>query len=142
MACRKSGVLLPQAPAHPSVNLLLFLAYEMHGFAGFQKNPDLVQAHSRFVVHFDRQYPAWPIPSPGSSCMRNSPPSRLILHETRLPAGAERFPAYYGVWGLILSFCCSRAGAAGLRSADKPRSEEHTSELQSLTNLVCRLLLE
>src|SRR5438093_7396171 len=25
---------------------------------------------------------------------------------------------------------------------DIPRSEEHTSELQSLTNLVCRLLLE
>src|SRR5258706_11614928 len=31
------------------------------------------------------------------------------------------------------------------RAADRrarPRSEEHTSELQSLTNLVCRLLLE
>src|SRR5262249_58653580 len=27
-------------------------------------------------------------------------------------------------------------------AAPKPRSEEHTSELQSLTNLVCRLLLE
>src|SRR5258706_10783498 len=27
-------------------------------------------------------------------------------------------------------------------SRDGPRSEEHTSELQSLTNLVCRLLLE
>src|SRR5437016_8107270 len=27
-------------------------------------------------------------------------------------------------------------------SAVSPRSEEHTSELQSLTNLVCRLLLE
>src|SRR5437016_10475894 len=26
--------------------------------------------------------------------------------------------------------------------AQMPRSEEHTSELQSLTNLVCRLLLE
>src|SRR5437016_6906100 len=26
--------------------------------------------------------------------------------------------------------------------ANPPRSEEHTSELQSLTNLVCRLLLE
>src|SRR5437016_11337709 len=26
--------------------------------------------------------------------------------------------------------------------AASPRSEEHTSELQSLTNLVCRLLLE
>src|SRR5258706_1438617 len=32
-------------------------------------------------------------------------------------------------------------GAARPRSADL-RSEEHTSELQSLTNLVCRLLLE
>src|SRR5437016_10190941 len=30
------------------------------------------------------------------------------------------------------------SAATGLR----PRSEEHTSELQSLTNLVCRLLLE
>src|SRR5438046_7463647 len=27
-------------------------------------------------------------------------------------------------------------------SKEKKRSEEHTSELQSLTNLVCRLLLE
>src|SRR5262249_59095856 len=32
-----------------------------------------------------------------------------------------------------------RRAAAKLAS---PRSEEHTSELQSLTNLVCRLLLE
>src|SRR5438093_8735425 len=29
-----------------------------------------------------------------------------------------------------------------LRLRRVPRSEEHTSELQSLTNLVCRLLLE
>src|SRR5438046_6944203 len=28
------------------------------------------------------------------------------------------------------------------RTCDSRRSEEHTSELQSLTNLVCRLLLE
>src|SRR5438093_1759326 len=27
-------------------------------------------------------------------------------------------------------------------ASSRPRSEEHTSELQSLTNLVCRLLLE
>src|SRR5258706_9849415 len=32
------------------------------------------------------------------------------------------------------------SGSEGSRQA--PRSEEHTSELQSLTNLVCRLLLE
>src|SRR5438046_3445376 len=37
-------------------------------------------------------------------------------------------------------------GALGARDRDRgqlrERSEEHTSELQSLTNLVCRLLLE
>src|SRR5437016_11155809 len=32
--------------------------------------------------------------------------------------------------------------AALVEPAERVRSEEHTSELQSLTNLVCRLLLE
>src|SRR5262249_58291775 len=32
--------------------------------------------------------------------------------------------------------------AVGGHDGDGSRSEEHTSELQSLTNLVCRLLLE
>src|SRR5437016_12394530 len=37
----------------------------------------------------------------------------------------------------------SRCGAGSARRRRRPcRSEEHTSELQSLTNLVCRLLLE
>src|SRR2546427_6104768 len=36
-----------------------------------------------------------------------------------------------------------RAGAMGIaRPVRKMRSEEHTSELQSQSNLVCRLLLE
>src|SRR5262249_56566727 len=34
------------------------------------------------------------------------------------------------------------ASGAGRRNPVRERSEEHTSELQSLTNLVCRLLLE
>src|SRR5438093_8162318 len=34
------------------------------------------------------------------------------------------------------------SSGAGPRPAWASRSEEHTSELQSLTNLVCRLLLE
>src|SRR2546427_9622206 len=46
--------------------------------------------------------------------------------------------------------CAGMADSAGttllarLRAADadRPRSEEHTSELQSQSNLVCRLLLE
>src|SRR2546430_12183067 len=33
-------------------------------------------------------------------------------------------------------------GKLGLQNGGHPRSEEHTSELQSQSNLVCRLLLE
>src|SRR5256885_3681341 len=47
---------------------------------------------------------------------------------------------------LVLGSGLSRAPEAGeldrLRSAREARSEEHTSELQSPCNLVCRLLLE
>src|SRR2546427_9464295 len=35
-----------------------------------------------------------------------------------------------------------RAATAGSRASSGRRSEEHTSELQSQSNLVCRLLLE
>src|SRR5262249_61696817 len=35
----------------------------------------------------------------------------------------------------------ARPGAGGASGVRRERSEEHTSELQSLTNLVCRLLL-
>src|SRR5438093_5678865 len=46
-----------------------------------------------------------------------------------LPAGHRLFDA-------------ARRGRDPAGKADGRRSEEHTSELQSLTNLVCRLLLE
>src|SRR5258706_7544606 len=40
------------------------------------------------------------------------------------------------------SLCCNDGDCPGSKcSAGKCRSEEHTSELQSLTNLVCRPLL-
>src|SRR5262249_61562498 len=41
--------------------------------------------------------------------------------------------------GMPNPFIAEGPGVSGLSF---PRSEEHTSELQSLTNLVCRLLLE
>src|SRR5438046_5609702 len=41
----------------------------------------------------------------------------------------------------LVSFCSPRR-TGWLRTWSASRSEEHTSELQSLTNLVCRLLLE
>src|SRR5258706_7674454 len=40
----------------------------------------------------------------------------------------------------LADFCTSHGCVCSSRGED--RSEEHTSELQSLTNLVCRLLLE
>src|SRR2546430_12827341 len=46
------------------------------------------------------------------------------------PSGSGTFPC-----GPVPS------GAGGAPSAEPPRSEEHTSELQSQSNLVCRLLL-
>src|SRR5438093_9777592 len=58
------------------------------------------------------------------------------LTRTGAGTGPTR-PAASGVTG--------RRGAARARAAvifPAARSEEHTSELQSLTNLVCRLLLE
>src|SRR2546430_14402323 len=37
---------------------------------------------------------------------------------------------------------CAKDGTPTRRCRPAPRSEEHTSELQSQSNLVCRLLLE
>src|SRR2546426_4070840 len=43
------------------------------------------------------------------------------------------------LWSLSLA---SPGSGRGCREMSNPRSEEHTSELQSPCNLVCRLLLE
>src|SRR5437016_3288577 len=61
---------------------------------------------------------------------------RAVCSPTRDPTEATQ-PAVKGtVWG-------RRRGNSTCRSERvRRRSEEHTSELQSLTNLVCRLLLE
>src|SRR5690606_18377887 len=61
---------------------------------------------------------------------------RIIPVSEDLIAGAFRVGAGHAVIGSEL------AGDLGLDVGDKLRSEEHTSELQSRENLVCRLLLE
>src|SRR2546422_8493002 len=77
--------------------------------------------------------------------IRRPPRSTLFPYTTlfrssgagsRLQAGhefCEQFPDPQRI-----SLCLAAAVADGLR----PRSEEHTSELQSRLHLVCRLLLE
>src|SRR5690606_41239698 len=57
----------------------------------------------------------------------------------QLRHGAGRKPAHHSGTAALHVLVQSRRG---LWAVSVPRSEEHTSELQSRENLVCRLLLE
>src|SRR3712207_7229624 len=68
------------------------------------------------------------------------PPVRLVDPQERVvrdhPAGVDHAP------GPLLVLRHKQVLAERLPLPDAPRSEEHTSELQSRQYLVCRLLLE
>src|SRR5262249_58801523 len=49
---------------------------------------------------------------------------------------------WYATSASTRRWCCATTGSWWSDVPFRQRSEEHTSELQSLTNLVCRLLLE
>src|SRR5205814_3093075 len=69
---------------------------------------------------------------------------KTLLHTVLLPPGGPLLVAGAGAW-LARSGVTARARRAGwllLAASLVVRSEEHTSELQSLRHLVCRLLLE
>src|SRR3712207_8228880 len=61
--------------------------------------------------------------------------------EVRVLAAADREPAVERGLGRRLADG-HRSGGAEAEPKPRPRSEEHTSELQSRQYLVCRLLLE
>src|SRR2546427_1485335 len=75
--------------------------------------------------------------------IRRPPRSTLFPYTTLFRSQGGHLPG----WRLSCAFCpqarfaCLRLVAIVLGSR-LPRSEEHTSELQSQSNLVCRLLLE
>src|SRR2546427_2053719 len=54
----------------------------------------------------------------------------------------DALPIYTTLTGAPAAFDVSSASRRKSNSNRRPRSEEHTSELQSQSNLVCRLLLE
>src|SRR2546425_2004436 len=62
----------------------------------------------------------------------------LSLHDA-LPISREGLDGAYGFYEAI-DYTHRKADES--ESGSEPRSEEHTSELQSLAYLVCRLLLE
>src|SRR5260221_1793000 len=67
--------------------------------------------------------------------IRRPPRSTLFPYTTLFRSQGLRHIAEEGVAGQLLDF-------PGRRTEAGPRSEEHTSELQSHSDLVCRLLLE
>src|SRR5205807_10046215 len=70
-----------------------------------------------------------PRQSSGGWRSRFTAPRRRLSSSRRLAAAA-------------VGFVARRAGRTRRASCSRARSEEHTSELQSPCNLVCRLLLE
>src|SRR5262249_62375879 len=74
------------------------------------------------------------------SMIRRPPRSTLFPYTTLFRS--VRLEVAVEVGGLIDGLGQRVVRAEGHAAARAPRSEEHTSELQSLTNLVCRLLLE
>src|SRR5262245_63992358 len=88
--------------------------------------------------------------------MSRRPPRSTLFPYTTLFRSEDRVDRYYLVGGprVVASFVQDVAQLAAqrdrfgvdrqplLESLDRFRSEEHTSELQSLRHLVCRLLLE
>src|SRR2546429_4550025 len=67
--------------------------------------------------------------------IRRPPRSTLFPYTTLFRSGFN----WIRVWANWRAF---GADAAAVDGAGRPRSEEHTSELQSRLHLVCRLLLE
>src|SRR2546430_11892349 len=84
--------------------------------------------------------------------IRRPPRSTLFPYTTLFRSDQEICCGSAGIYNLVQPEAAAELGAAkalavmatGARAyaSANPRSEEHTSELQSQSNLVCRLLLE
>src|SRR5262245_62178362 len=70
------------------------------------------------------------------------PPRSTLFPYTTLFRSADAAQALDRAAGQRLLGDEQAAAGRRLVAAQRPRSEEHTSELQSLRHLVCRLLLE
>src|SRR2546430_13415861 len=66
----------------------------------------------------------------------------IQLMDLELATLTPRLGSYFGSEKGVLVVRAPADGALKLEDGDVIRSEEHTSELQSQSNLVCRLLLE
>src|SRR5260221_8407236 len=76
--------------------------------------------------------------------IRRPPRSTLFPYTTLFRSRSVEPPRHHAMRSGIPGRAADRRPAAARLRADdpRPRSEEHTSELQSHSDLVCRLLLE
>src|SRR5438093_5770665 len=74
--------------------------------------------------------------------MIRRPPRSTLFPYTTLFRSLQALPVHVGRVNARFRRCEHGLLAQRARYFGERRSEEHTSELQSLTNLVCRLLLE
>src|SRR5262249_59538134 len=92
-----------------------------------------------FVISVARRPPTSPL-FPSTTLSRSRTPIYKPMR-AQIVVGVREFTRAADVFSLILAHLEEKALQAITRDRGT-RSEEHTSELQSLTNLVCRLLLE
>src|SRR2546425_2413348 len=104
-----------------------------------------VGALSRYPPHVHRgwRYESWELDLPFSPLLQPARDGRAVDQGGRKPptgpgypvigSGPTRSASYSGSSPTTSAICCVGSSC---------RSEEHTSELQSLAYLVCRLLLE
>src|SRR5687768_17966294 len=74
--------------------------------------------------------------------IRRPPRSTLFPYTTLFRSRSTREPCSPGRSSGSLRKTCHRWSSRLAATAERRRSEEHTSELQSRLHLVCRLLLE
>src|SRR2546426_6504006 len=84
-----------------------------------------------------------PSPSPAAPRKEHGPPLRILVVAAEEGGGlVQSARQWAGDAGLELETAPDLPRAVRQLAAKRWRSEEHTSELQSPCNLVCRLLLE
>src|SRR5207249_9622415 len=111
------------------------------GDARTDRGPDRSDRHGgprqrRAVLYVERTARTGPLPVPGAPRPKEGPGRATGVDE-----GPTRW-LDRGVTGLPRGRRCGAVRRPGRRTAPHLRSEEHTSELQSRFDLVCRLLLE
>src|SRR5438093_7126491 len=100
-------------------------------------------------VRCPNQRPTSPCSFLFSVIIRRPPTSTLFPYTTLFRSLKQRYGRIVNITSVVgltgnagqANYAASKAGLIGFTKAMR-RSEEHTSELQSLTNIVCRLLLE